>query len=359
MSIRVLEVVPTLKRAGAENVVAALARALDRGRFELGVVSLYERFPQGLALDVPVWYLGKRRGLDMRMVPRLAAVMREFRPEVVHTHSYVLRYTLPAGWIAGPRAMVHTVHNMAEREADRLGRFIQGWAFRRGVMAVAIGAEVARSFRAAYGRNPARTIPNGVDTAAFQRPEARAAWRIAEGFGADEVLIASVGRLDPQKNPLALIEAFAQVPVGRLAMAGEGSLMEAAREKAERLGVEERVRFLGVRADVAEMLSACDIFALASDWEGSPLAVLEAMAAGLPVVATAVGGVPELVEDGVTGILAPPGDVQALASALEALVGDPQRRREMGQAARERSKRFEVSAMVEAYAALFEEMVGR
>jgi glycosyltransferase involved in cell wall biosynthesis len=359
MSIRVLEVIPTLKRAGAENVVAALAGRLDRGQFELGVVSLYDRFAEGLELDVPVWYLGKRRGLDVRMVPRLAAVMREFRPEVVHTHSYVLRYTLPAGWMTGPRAMVHTVHNMAEREADRLGRAIQGWAFRRGVMAVAIGAEVARSFRAVYGREPARTISNGVDTAAFYRPEARAAWRGAEGFGADEVLIASVGRFEPQKNPLALIEAFARVPVGRLVMAGEGSLVEAARLKARKLGVEGRVRFLGVRTDVAEMLSACDIFALASDWEGSPLAAMEAMAAGLPAVATAVGGVPELVEDGVTGILAPRGDLQALGNALEALAGNQRLRREMGDAARERSKRFEVSAMVEAYAALFQEMVRR
>jgi glycosyltransferase involved in cell wall biosynthesis len=168
-----------------------------------------------------------------------------------------------------------------------------------------------------------------------------------------------VGRFERQKNPLALIEAFARVPVGRLVMAGEGSLMKAARQKAERLGVEGRVRFLGVRAGVAELLSACDIFALASDWEGCPLAVLEAMAAGLPVVATAVGGVPELVEDGVTGILAPRGDLRALGSALENLAGNPQLRIEMGQAARERARRFEVSAMVEAYAALFEEMVRR
>ncbi|MGO9095331.1 MAG: glycosyltransferase [Bryobacteraceae bacterium] len=359
MSIRVLEVVPTLKRAGAENVVAALAGRLDRGRFELGVASLYGRFTQGLELDVPVWYLGKRRGLDVRMVPRLAAVMREFRPEVVHTHSYVLRYTLPAAWMARPRAMVHTVHNMAEREADRLGRAIQGWAWRRGVMAVAIGEEVARSFRTVYGRDPARTIPNGVDTVAFYRTEARENWRSAEGFGADEVLIASVGRLEPQKNPLGLIEAFARVPVGRLVMAGEGSLVEAARQRAEQLGAVERVRFLGVRTDVAELLSACDIFALASDWEGCPLAVMEAMAAGLPVVATAVGGVPELVEDGVTGILAPRGDLRALKSALEALAGNQVRRLEMGEAARERAKRFEASAMVESYAALFEEMVRR
>ena len=213
MSIRVLEVIPTLRRAGAENMVAALVSGLDRGRFETGVVSLYDPFPNGLEPPVPVWYLGKRRGPDLRMVRRLARVFREFRPDIVHTHSYVLRYTLPA---ARHRAMVHTVHNLAEKEADWLGRAMQRFAFRHGVVPVAIAAAVARSFRAAYGREPAATIPNGIDTAAFWRPEARLPWRSAHGFGADELLIASVARLEPQKNPLALIEAFARGCAGRL-----------------------------------------------------------------------------------------------------------------------------------------------
>jgi len=359
MSIRVLEVIPTLRRAGAENMVAALVSGLDRGRFETGVVSLYDPFPNGLEPPVPVWYLGKRRGLDLRMVRRLARVFREFRPDVVHTHSYVLRYTLPAAWLVPPRWMVHTVHNLAEKEADWLGRATQRFAFRHGVVPVAIAAAVARSFRAAYGREPAATIPNGIDTAVFSRPEARIPWRSAHGFGVDELLIVSVARLEPQKNPLALIEAFARGCAGRLIIAGDGSLLEAARQRAARLGIANRVHFLGVRAGVPELLAASDVFALASDWEGSPLSVMEAMAAGLPVVATSVGGVPELVGDGATGILAPPGDVGALAGALESLARDPQRRREMGAAGRECSKRFDVSAMVAAYAALFEEVARR
>lgn len=359
MSIRVLEVIPTLRRAGAENMVASLASRLDRDRFQTGVVSLYDPFPNGLEPGVPVWYLAKRRGLDARMVSRLAHVFREFRPDIVHTHSYVLRYTLPAAWRARPRALVHTVHNLAEKEADRLGRAIQRFAFRHGVVPVAIAAAVARSFRAAYGREPAATIPNGIDTAAYSRPEARAGWRSAHGFGEDDVLVVSVARLEPQKNPLALVEAFARAGVGHLLIAGDGSLLEAARLRAAHLGIASRVHFLGVRTDVPELLSASDIFALASDWEGNPLSVMEALAAGLPVVATSVGGVPELVSDGVTGILAPPGDVGALAGALESLARDPQRRREMGAAGRECSKRFDVSAMVAAYAALFEEVARR
>jgi glycosyltransferase involved in cell wall biosynthesis len=138
-----------------------------------------------------------------------------------------------------------------------------------------------------------------------------------------------------------------------LAMAGEGRLLEASRALAGQL--DARVSFLGLMQRVPEMLAACDIFALASHWEGAPMAAIEAMAAGLPVVATAVGGVPDLVVDGATGLLTPPGDDAALAAALAALADDPEKRRRFGSAAGLRAVRFDVSTMVESYAALFEE----
>jgi len=361
MKIRVLEIIPTLKRAGAENMVVSLACRLDGRRFETLVASLYDAFPNGLepALErggVAVRHLGKRRGFDPRMYPRLAALRKEFRPHVVHTHSYVLRYALPIFARRGT-AMVHTVHNLAEREADWPGRMIHRYAFRRRVTPVAIAGEVARTVREVYGVEP-ELIPNGIETGAFQRPEARLPWRAANGFGEDEILVLSAARLDPQKNPLGLIEAFAAAAAGdvrcRLLMAGEGSLMEEARRRAAQLGVGGQVSLLGVRTDIPELLNACDAFALASDWEGHPLSLMEAMATGLPVVATAVGGVPEIVEDGVTGLLVPPGDIQALAQALECLIRNPQRRRELGEAARAASTRFDASVMASSYAALFE-----
>ena len=360
MKLRVLEVIPTLRRAGAERMVVSLARHLDRARFEVQVAALYDRTPGDFEdeLDVPVRRLAKRRGPDPRMIPRLARVLREFRPGVVHTHSYVLRYTLPAAWLAGRAAMVHTIHNLAGREVDWIGRAIHAHAFRRRVAAVAVAEEVARSFRALYGRDPAATIPNGVDTAAYYRPEARAAWRCTHGFAPEDVLILSAARLEPQKNPLGLIDAFAHAEGARLLIAGEGSLLRAARAHAAERGLSGCVYFLGVRSDMPELLSAADVFALASEWEGNPLSVMEAMAAGLPVAAPAVGGVPELVEDGVTGLLAPPGDSAALGAALAALVGDASRRARMGQAARARARRFDVRAMAAAYGDLFERLSG-
>jgi hypothetical protein len=171
-----------------------------------------------------------------------------------------------------------------------------------------------------------------------------------------------VARLEPQKNPLGLIEAFARAfgdsPRGRLLLAGDGSLREATREACARLGVTGRVHFLGVRTDVVELLAACDLFALSSHFEGSPLSVMEAMAAGLPVVATAVGGVPELVADGQTGLLVPPGDVRSFADALTCLAGNPGRRCEMAMAAVPRAAAFSVDAMAARYAALFERLAG-
>jgi glycosyltransferase involved in cell wall biosynthesis len=344
---RVLEIVATLKPAGAEHVVVSLASGLDPARFEVAVVSLYDAFVGGLETllhgrGIRVWHLGKRAGPDPRMYSRLQNVLYEFRPDVIHSHCYVTRYTVHLQ----ARAMVHTVHNLASAEVGFLGRIFNRYAFRHGVASVAVGGAVADSFLRMYGFPPSATIPNGIDTARFWRPEARYRWRCENGFNDDDLLVVSVGRLVPQKNPLALVKAVSAIPGMQLLIVGDGSLRA-------RLQGHNRVHLLGLRSDIPEILAAGDIFALASDWEGLPLAVMEAMAAGLPVVATAVGSVPEVVEHGKTGLLVPPGDKSALILALRELAGNHKRRREMGQAARTRSAAFGVEAMVAAYDQLF------
>jgi glycosyltransferase involved in cell wall biosynthesis len=364
LSIRVLEVVASLRRAGAEQVAVSLAGGLDRARFETAVVSLYDAFSGGFetALEecgVAVWHLGKRRGLDPRMWGRLAQVVRRFRPDVLHTHSYVMRYVLPAHF----RRVVHTVHNLAEREVDVIGRVIHRLAFLAGAAPVAISDAVARSFVRLYGREPVAVIPNGVDVERGFRPQARALWRSRHGFGAGDCLVVSVARLEAQKNPLHLIRAFAEglreAPAAHLLMAGEGALLEPARQLASQAEIAARVHFLGLCEDVAELLSACDLFALGSDWEGAPVAIVEAMAAHLPVVSTAVGGVSDLVEDEVTGILVPARDASALGRAMAALERDIERRQRMGAAAAYRAQRFGQAGMIDRYAELFERRARR
>ena len=362
MTIRVLEVLASLKRAGAERMAVSLACGLDRSRFEPAVVSLYDPFPGGFEpvlkqAGIAAWHLGKRRGFDPRMFTRLAAVLRAFRPAIVHTHSYVLRYSLPAVLAAGAGAMAHTVHNLARLEVDLLGRSVQRFAFRARVASVAVAEEVGRSMQEYYGLPPAAVIPNGIDTAAFHLPHARQPWRRAHGFTDDDFLVASVARLEPQKDPLGLIVAFAEGlghdPRAHLLLAGDGSLREAARAVAS-----PRVHFLGVQSEVAELLAASDLFALFSSYEGNPMALMEAMAAGLPVVATSVGGVPEIVAHGETGLLTPAGDRSAFAASLASLCADPARRQSMAEAARSRAQAFDVGRMVASYSALFERLAG-
>lgn len=367
MKIRVLEILATLKRAGAETMAVSLACRLDTKRFETGVISLFDAFPGGLepelaAAGIPVWHLGKRKGLDLRMIPRLRHVIHEFAPTVIHTHSYVLRYSLPASLAMRNTVMVHTVHNLAPKETDAFGRLLHRLVLGRHVAAVAVGVEVERSFRELYGRQPEATIRNGIEPAALRRPDARRRWRSECGFNDKDFLVASVGRLDPQKNPLGLIDAFALAlgshPHAHLLMAGGGSLRDACERRAAELGVTSRVHLPGVQSGIADILAASDVFALASHWEGTPLAVMEAMAAGLPVAATAVGGVTELVSDGETGLLAAAGDMAALAGALSRLASDADLRNAMGNSARRAAESFGVDAMVAGYAALFERLAG-
>lgn len=365
MKIRVLEVLATLKRAGAERMAVSIARRLDPARFQTAVVSLFDPFTGGFEPElesarVPHWHLGKRPGLDLRIIPRLRRVFTDFRPGIIHTHSYVLRYTLPAGLGLARTPMVHTVHNLAARETDLTGRLLHRLAFGRRVAAVAVGDVVACSYRDLYGAEPAATIRNGIDTLAFHQPGLRARWRSANGFSESDLLVVSVARLDPQKNPLGLIDAFARAfaaqPHARLLLAGDGSLRAACEQQAAKLNLAPRVHLLGAAQDIAGVLAAADLFALASHWEGTPLAVIEAMAAGLPVVATAAGGVPELVVDGLTALLAPVGDMDTFSNQLARLGRDPRLRETMGRAGRLRSAEFGVDAMVSAYASLFERL---
>jgi glycosyltransferase involved in cell wall biosynthesis len=249
-----------------------------------------------------------------------------------------MRYTLP---VARCKA-VHTVHNLASREVEGLGRIVHRIGYRLGVVPVAVADAVADSFEEVYGFRPA-TIANGIDVGRFRRPECRSPWRAANGFRDDDVLIVSVARLEPQKNPRLLVDALPENC--HLLLAGEGSLRPA-------LEGHPRVHLLGVRSDLPELLSSCDVFALASDWEGHPIAVMEAMAAGLPIVATSVGGVPEIVAD--AGVLVPAGDAKALRAGLEAVLCERER---YARASRERAAAFDVRRTVASYAELFERLV--
>ncbi len=362
--MRIVELIPSLHVGGAERIVALMATALAAEGHQVSVVSLGG--PSGSwieaelrAASIETIFLGKRPGLDLRAIPRLGRALARLRPEVLHTHLHVLKYALPARLAWRRCTVVHTLHNLAEREAVASDRRLQQLAFRGGVAPVSIGDAVAESLERVY-RIPARyTIPNGIPVAAFRSPPGvRAEVRAELSLPGEAACFLAVGRLNPQKNHAALLAAFADPRLAgcRLLIAGDGELRGALEQQAGALGVADRVHFLGVRKDVPRLLAAADGLVMASSWEGNPLVVMEAMSAGLPVVATAVGCVPELVSER-TGWLVPAGDEGALAEALAALAGDLGDARGRGEAgAKVALERFDVSVMARAYVALFEEL---
>ena len=366
--VRVLHVLPNLYPGGGERMAVHLMGNLDRRRFEVRAVSLYEPVDSDLKellaqAEVPVWNLGKRPGFDPRMFARITRALRRFRPCVVHTHLNALRYALLPMLYHGVSAMVHTVHNLAEREVDRPGIWLHRLAFRRGVVPVAIGQEVAASISRVYGIRGFPSINHGIPVEVYGRPRvAREVWRRQEGIAPEDTIFVCVAQFRPQKNHRLLLEAFAKGaaahPRAHLLLVGQGEQETRLRKQVEALGLRRRVHFMGLRTDIPEVLAAADVFVLSSDWEGSPISVMEAMSAGKPVISTAVGGVPELIENGGSGLLVPRADSESLARAVNRLATNPQMRKAMRTVAAKRAtERFSVKTMTEAYEELYEAML--
>src|SRR6266568_84984 len=336
------------------RMLANLAGHLRRAGHTVGVVAMHD--PDTMSVEaelrshgIKLYLLGQRPGLDVRMIPRFARVLGSFAPEVLHTHLYVLKYVLPA--LAVSRrypVVVHTLHNLAEREVSWPERVIQQVAFRAGITPVAIGDAVAESMRRVYRLSPHRTIPNGIPVADYAPPpKAREEVRAALAIPAGAPTLVTVGRFMQQKNHAGVISAFASERLrsidAHLLLVGDGALHDELERQVRELGIGDRVRFLGKRDDIPHVLAAADVFVLGSLWEGHPLSVMEAMAAGKPVVATAVGCVPELVSDR-TGRLVVPGDTSILEAAMFDLANDlPLARAKGAAAARTARERFDAS----------------
>jgi glycosyltransferase involved in cell wall biosynthesis len=366
--VKVVQIVPMLSPGGAERVAVHIARGLNRRRYEPMVISFSGRV--GCDLDhlledagIEARYLGKHPGFDYRVYGRLDSVLKEYEPEVIHTHLHVLRYALPSMLLMKRVPMVHTVHNLAEREIEPRARLIQRYALTHGVKPVAVAEEVAASLGRLYGIHRCRVISNCIPTDLYANPQTpRKEWRAKEGFKDSDVLFVCVARFAPQKNQALLLQSFAQGPASdpraHLVLVGEGDLRADLEEQARKLNVSGKVHFLGLRSDIPDVLGAMDVFVLSSDYEGNPLSVLEAMASGLPVVSTAAGGVPNLFEAGKEGFLVAPGDLHGLAKSMNSLLKYEAARQSMGAAAASRArKNYDLANMIRAYEEVYEDQL--
>jgi glycosyltransferase involved in cell wall biosynthesis len=349
--IRVLHVAESAGLAGGEAYLVRLATALDRRRFALTVVvpetgALTERLA---ALGVPTFVVPLHtRLLNPRTLWMLAQVFRRERPMIVQSHGARTNvYTKIAARLVGVPVVLATVHNsLFDYEVGALRRWLYVTAERlTGRLAhrvVAVSHAVGRDLVSRY-RLPTEqvvVIQNGIDPAGFVPGRPPAAARAELGLSPETRLIGLVGRLARQKGPDLLVAALPTIvaawPRLRCLFVGEGDLGSELRRQAAALGVASQCVFLGARRDVADLMALLDVVVLPSRSEGLPFALLEAMVLAKPVVATRVGGNPEVVEDGRTGLLVPPEDPAALAQAVLFLLDRPAEAVAMGRRGRER-----------------------
>jgi len=340
----VLELCGALRERGHEPVLLHFGnRHLERQCAARGIeaweVPHHRLYKSARRLPLFIWYFSR--------------YLRALRLDAVHSHLLgAVGATAVAARLAGVRHVgtLHDTYSLRDNPAYLHLLRLAAWL---GPL-VAVSEEMRRFFydRGGFGAR-LRTIHNGVR---LPPTEERGPLRRALGVAADAVVITCVARLVPLKAHTRLLAAFAHLeePRAVLLCAGDGPLREPLQQQARELGISGRVRFLGNRDDVPQLLRASDLFVLASDTEGLSCSLLEAMAAGLPAVATRVGGNPELVVDGATGILVPPGEVDALRAALSRLASDAPLRGQMGARAAERAREgFSFDAMTARYEALY------
>ena len=339
--LHICHAVLRLDVGGLERVVLDLVREARRDGHRVSVLCL-ERpgrlAPAAADLGARVVSADKPAGFRPELVGRVADLFRADRPDVVHTHQLgALLYAGRAARRARVPVVVHTEHGKHYTEQWRW-RFLGRFAARAARRVFAVSDDIRRELRDCGIVPPARVtrVPNGVDADRFDLTEDPTHLRREFGVPADAPVIGTVGRLTALKRQDVLLKGFARLrhPTARLLIVGDGPAREELVNLAAQLGITTRVVFAGYRERPERALAAMDVFALTSDSEGMPLAVLEAWAAGKPVVATRVGGVPELVADGRTGLLFPAGDDAWLARALDQLLADPARARSLGAAGR-------------------------
>lgn len=355
----VAHLIDELPRDGAEMLLLDLLRHRSPA-LRYVVVCLIRGGPMEedfAELGIPVVIFGRRSKLDFGLVLRMARWMRREKVAVVHTHLFTAdTYGRLAARIAGVPAIFSTVHNIVNPWKGGFRKWLDRTFARFNTRVIGCSEEVTQALEHRDGIPAKRlvAIPNGIDLCKFERVSG-ADVRDEFGLPQQQPLIGVVGRLHPQKGHADLFRALAQMPSaldGRLTclVIGTGELEAELRQQVDALGLGRCVVFTGVRKDVPRLVAAMDVFVMPSRWEGLPIALLEAMASAKPVLCTRVGGIPDVVKDDDNGLLIDEGDVDALRSRLDRLLGDAAERARLGRRARAAViAQFDVTRTAEAY----------
>jgi len=363
---RILYLIVTLPVGGAEEHLLSLIRNLDRSRYDPLVCCIGKSGPIGGEIEktgVCVVELGmlSRGGFDRRIVRMIREVLRREKISLLHSHLYHANFYGRLAAFQEHIPAVCTIHNTYARPKLHR-RFLNRWLARRSSRIIAVSGPVHDDIVRYDGVAPSKitVIPNGVDMSRFDISLSREQSRERLGVPLECFLVGAVGRLEEQKGLSYLIEAIRILVEGgknvSLLVVGSGREEGRLREQAANSGIADSVFFLGTRRDVPELYRAMDVFALSSLWEGGPITLLEAMASGVPVVATPVGFVPEVLQDGKNGFIVPIRDPEELAEALWKVHEDPFTAEAAAQAGRETVRdRYSHQFLAERVMAVYEE----
>ena len=354
--MKVIEVESSFGLGGGQRVVESISVGMRSMGVDVGVVSLFDNHTVITdnieAAGIHIEYMGKTRGLDVSMIGKLREYFLAERPDVVHTHLHTAKYAITAAKQAGIPAIVHTVHNVADKELPPFDRVIQKSFYRRHVaVPVAISPIVRNSVSNLYGI-PVDKIPmiyNGVDRkvpASSKEP------------GCFEVV--HIGRYEDQKNHDLLVRGFckfcSQAPNAHLTLLGDGPRFNEVKGLIAELGMGGRITQEGSVDDVMGYLASADLFVLPSKFEGLPISLIEAFIAGVPSVCTAVGGIPDVLEDNVNGLLCSQTE-DDFCSKMSRLYRDPGLMSRLAAGSKASADKYSCEAMTKAYLVLFKSLI--
>ena len=356
-----MQIVLSLDYGGLEKLAIDLANRFNNGKYRSFICCLDnigDLAIQAGRRGIKVICAGRKPGIDFSLPFRLSGILKKERVDIVHTHNPgALIYGTLGAKLAGIPVIINTRHG---REKRPVNGFI--WNMNDSIIAI---SEDAKKRLLKYNRinsDKVRVVYNGIEVNGFKNELDIEVRKNLLGVDKSHLVIGTVSRLSEEKDQISLIDAFSKVSQvlnnTKLIFVGDGILKKEIEHYSEKVGIGDKVIFLGFREDIAKIISTFDLFTLSSLTEGISLSLLEAMAAGKPIVATNVGGNPEVVIDGETGFLVPPKQPDKMAEAIIKVLQNPELARKMGVAGRERiEKNFSLDRMVSDYSLLYEDLL--
>ena len=349
--MKIIQIMPEFGLAGAETMCENLSYELIKQGVDVIVISLYEyhsAITERMEKNgIKILYLDKKPGLDFSMIRKMIKIFNSEKPDVIHTHRYVMQYAIPAAIIARIKHRVHTMHSVATKENSNLARKINSLFYRFAhVIPVALSEEVQKTIVDEYHIKP-ENIPvvlNGVD---LRKCIIKSNYSIN-----GKIKILHIGRFAIEKNHKVLVESIADLSERgydiELYLYGQGELEASIKELVKSIHKENNIYFCGLTDDIYSIMPKCDMFVLPSIYEGVPMTLIEAMGTGMPILASNVGGIPDMIENEESGLLCEP-TVDGVVRGLERLIESEEDRKRYGENAIISSEKFSADKMAKDY----------